>query len=38
MEEGANSLEKYIDYDEIKMLKTLLRSQGITDEGPPDTD
>lgn len=32
MEEGANSLDKYIDYDEVKGLKNLLRSQGVTDE------
>lgn len=25
-------MSKYIDYDEVKMLKTLMRSHGITDE------
>ncbi len=32
LDEGANSLSKYIDLDELKMYKILLRSHGITDD------
>ena len=32
MDNGANSLTEYIDLDELKMMKTLLRSHGITDD------
>ncbi len=32
LDEGADSLSKFIDLDELKMYKILLRSHGITDD------